>query len=160
MNKALFLDRDGVVNREKGDYIYKMEEFDILPDVPSALKQAKEKGYKIIVITNQGGIAKGIYGAEIVEEMHDVLNEKLASFGVVIDEIYYCKHNNLVGKCICRKPDSNMLEKAIARFNIDPSQSLMIGDRQRDVDAANKVGVRGILITANAGIADIVSKLP
>ena len=159
MKKALFLDRDGVPNRERGDYTYLLADFEVLPDVVDALKLAKKKGYLLIVISNQGGIAKGIYDQNQVEKLHEVLKEKLAKVDVHFDEIYYCQHHNAVGKCLCRKPDSLMLEKAIARFDIDSATSVLIGDSQRDVDAAYKVGVQGFMIEPNSGILKIVEGL-
>lgn len=159
MSKALFLDRDGVLNRERGDYTYSIEDFEVLPDVPEALKLAQDKGYLLIVISNQGGVAKGIFTQERVEVLHGMLREKLAESNVVLDEVYYCTHHDEVGKCICRKPNAGMLEKAIARFGVDASKSLMIGDSPRDVAAAEKAGVEGVLIESNAGILNIVKKL-
>lgn len=159
MSKALFLDRDGVLNLERGDYTYSIEDFEVLPDVAEALQLAKNKGYLLIVISNQGGIAKGIFTQERVEVLHGMLIRELASSGVHFDEIYYCTHHNEVGKCICRKPNSGMLEKAIARFDIDVSQSIMIGDSPRDVAVAEKAGVQGVLIESNSGIFEIVKNL-
>ena len=159
MRKALFLDRDGVLNKERGDYTYSIEDFEVLQDVTDALKVAQDKGYLLIVISNQGGVAKGIFTQERVEVLHGMLTDELARADVKFDEVYYCTHHDHIGKCICRKPDSGMLEKAIARFDIDVSQSVMIGDSARDVAAAEKAGVQGILIESNSGIFEIVSKL-
>ncbi len=159
MDKALFLDRDGVLNRERGTYTFDLENFEVLPEVPAALKLAQVKGYKLIVISNQGGIAKGIFTQQRVEELHAKLIATLAENSVSLVEIYYCPHHDEVGKCICRKPDSQMLEKAIAKFGIDATKSVMIGDSQRDVDAAKKAGVNGILISSNDGILEIVKAL-
>ncbi|MDB4655407.1 HAD family hydrolase [Flavobacteriales bacterium] len=159
MRKALFLDRDGVLNRERGDYTYSIEDFEVLPDVPEALKIARTKGFMLIVISNQGGIAKQIFTEERVEVLHKLLCDKLAEDGIEFDEVYYCQHHSDIGKCICRKPNSLMLEKAIARFGINPANSAMIGDSQRDVDAAKKAGVKGFLIDSNSGILEIVKGL-
>ena len=159
MNKALFLDRDGVLNRERGDYTYSIEDFEILPEVIPALKLAREKGYLLIVISNQGGVAKGIFTVERVEVLHAILNSELAENALYFDEIYYCQHHDEVGKCLCRKPRSLMLEKAIARFKIKPSLSVMIGDSPRDVEAATNAGIRGVLINSNDGILNIVEAL-
>jgi len=159
MKKALFLDRDGVLNRERGDYTFSVEDFEVLPDVAESLKLAKQKGYLLIVISNQGGIAKGLFDPKRVEKLHQMMVDELANADVYFDEIYYCQHHTEVGKCICRKPNSLMLEKAIARLDIDVEKSVMIGDSQRDVDAASKVGVQGFLIESNSGILKIVQGL-
>ncbi len=159
MNKALFLDRDGVLNRERDQYTYKLEDFEVLPDVVESVRLAKEKGYLVIVISNQGGIAKGIFDQERVEKLHGIIEDELQKHDLRFDEIYYCQHHDEVGRCICRKPDSLMLEKAMARFKIDPKRSVMIGDSPRDVQAAVKVGVQGIQINSNAGILEIVKEL-
>lgn len=159
MNKALFLDRDGVINRERGTYTHALENFEILPEVADALKLARSNGFLLIVISNQGGIAKGIYSKEQVELLHDHLQAELEDSGVHLDEIYYCPHHNAVGKCLCRKPGSLMLEKAIARFNINPLKSVLIGDNQRDIDAAVNAGVRGILVESNSGILNEIRAL-
>ncbi|MEO6883174.1 MAG: HAD family hydrolase [Bacteroidia bacterium] len=154
-NKAVFLDRDGVLNREKGDYIYALEEFEILPEVLETLLFWQEKKYIFVVITNQGGINKGIYGHEDVEKLHDFLKNKLAEKNIFIHEIYYCPHHPDQTNCICRKPDSLLVEKGLARFNIDASKSFFIGDKLRDVQAAEKAGVKGILIEANSPLSEV-----
>ncbi|MDP6908613.1 MAG: HAD family hydrolase [Flavobacteriales bacterium] len=159
MKKALFLDRDGVLNREVGDYTFRVDDFEILPDVIPALKLAKEKGYLLIVISNQGGIARKIFTHDDVRSVHGKLLQTLEDTGIELQEIFYCPHHDMVGKCLCRKPDSLMLEKAIARFNIDRTNSVFIGDSQRDVDAALKVGVKGFLINSNQGFLKIVEDL-
>ena len=87
MKKALFLDRDGVLNRERGDYTYSVEDFDVLPDVSAAIKLARQKGYLIIVISNQGGIAKGLFDENRVEKLHEIMRDELAEDGVSFDAI-------------------------------------------------------------------------
>lgn len=160
MRKALFLDRDGVLNRERGSYTFQPADFELLPDVVAALKKAKSKGYMLIVISNQGGIAKGIYSKKEVETLHESMKVHLRDAGVEIDEIYYCPHHPEHGKCLCRKPQPLMLQKALARFGIDASRSWMIGDGQRDVEAASAAGVKGIKIESNSGILEICENLP
>lgn len=158
MNKAIFLDRDGIINVEIGDYIKRFEDFTLIPHLGEALSILKSKGYIFVVITNQGGLAKNLYSTEELDKMHDYLVEEMRKFEVKFEEIYYCPHHpDYNGKCLCRKPGSQMIEKAIARFNIDPSQSYFIGDKQRDVDAGAAVGVKGILVESNPDLLKLVS---
>lgn len=147
MNKAIFLDRDGVLNHEIHDYICRMEDFEVLEYQIPPLKKLYDEGYMLIVITNQGGIALKRYTEETLGSMHKVLGEKFEAQGALITHAYYCPHHPTVtGDCECRKPKSGMLLEAIATYNIDPSLSVMIGDKPRDVEAANGAGVKGILI--------------
>jgi D-glycero-D-manno-heptose 1,7-bisphosphate phosphatase len=149
MNKAIFLDRDGVINTERG-YTHKLEDFVILPDLVENLQLYLKKGYLLIVVSNQSGVAKGLYTQSDVETIHSFLTNELTKSNIHLSEIYYCVHHPDVSRCICRKPDSLFVEKALARFNIDPSKSYFIGDKDRDVEAAEKAGVKGILIKANS----------
>lgn len=157
MKKAVFLDRDGVINRELGDYVCRFEDFDILQHNFKPLKELQERGYLIIVITNQGGLAKGWYSTETLDQMHDKLRKTYAENGIDLKEIYYCRHHpEYNGKCLCRKPGSLMLEKAAARFGIDVSKSYFIGDRERDVIAGEAAGVTGILIDSDQPISEVL----
>ena len=159
MNKAVLLDRDGVLNHERGDYVYKEEHFIILPDVVPALKLLQEKGYILIIISNQSGIAKGIFSIADVEKLHKHLLNHLKENGIDIKEVYYCPHHPEFGECICRKPDSLNVEKALARFNIDRTKSFFIGDKERDVLAGKKVGVEGILIESNTSLVEAIQPI-
>lgn len=156
LRPALFLDRDGVINRERGEHTWRMEDFEILPGVPEALALAQAAGHVLVVITNQSGIGLGLYGHADVEKAHRYLREMLAASGVVLADVLYCPHHPDGGRCICRKPGSLLIEKAIARHGIDPGRSLFIGDRERDIQAAAAVGVRGLLIPANAPLLPLV----
>jgi D-glycero-D-manno-heptose 1,7-bisphosphate phosphatase len=159
VKKALFLDRDGVVNREHG-FTFEPSRFEILPDLVEALCLARDKGYKLIIVSNQSGIAKGLYTAAHVEILHEILVKEVGTAGVKFDEIYYCVHHPDVTRCICRKPDSLFVEKALARFDLDPAACYFIGDKERDVQAAEKAGVKGVLIPANTSILGIVKLFP
>lgn len=153
--KAVFLDRDGVINVERG-YTHKLEDFVILPDLMDVLKILKSKGYLLIVVSNQSGIAKGLYKQSDVEVLHAFMTKEFTKNGIKISEIYYCVHHPDISRCICRKPDSLFVEKALARFDINPSMSYFIGDKERDTAAAEKAGVKGILIEANSSMKTIL----
>lgn len=159
MNKALFLDRDGVINHDPGDYTFTVEEFIILPTVIDALKLAQDKGYKIIIITNQGGIAKGLYTHDTVHEIHEKLYRACEEKDVHITAIYYSPDHPDFSNSLTRKPESLMMERAIARYAIDTTKSVMIGDRDRDIECAAKVGVRGIKVPTNSDLLDFVKTL-
>lgn len=160
MNKAVFLDRDGIINVEIGDYIKRFEDFTLTKQLGEGLKMLQDMGFLLIIITNQGGLAKNLYTVQELDKMHDFLKQEMQKFNVHFTEIYHCPHHpDYNGKCLCRKPDSQMLEKAIARFNIDPTQSYFIGDKQRDVDAGEKVGVKGILVEANTPMVEVIPLL-
>ena len=156
--KAVFLDRDGVINVERG-YTHKLEDFVILPDLMEVLQLLQKKGYLLIVISNQSGIAKGLYKQSEVEVLHKFMTDEFAKNGIRLSEIYYCVHHPDVSNCICRKPDSLFVEKALARFDIDAAESFFIGDKERDTEAAEKAGVKGILIEANISLKTILDQI-
>lgn len=157
--KAVFLDRDGVINYDPGDYTYRVEDFHIIDGVDKALQLLHQMGYLLIVITNQGGIAKGLYTAEDVNLVHDHLYKKCIDFGAPLTDIFYSPHHDTIGRSISRKPGSLMIERAIARHGIDPSRSVMVGDKPSDVEAAAKCGIRGVQIPRNASLLDYVDSL-
>lgn len=152
-NKAIFLDRDGVINHDPGDYTKSVSEFEILPGVLDTLKEWYQLGYKLIVITNQGGLAKGLYTVDDVEAMHQYFQGNCVMHGFEIEAFYYCPHHEAHnGKCLCRKPGSLMIEKALHKFNINAELSLMFGDRDRDIVCAENAGVKGFKINTNSSI--------
>jgi D-glycero-D-manno-heptose 1,7-bisphosphate phosphatase len=161
MNKAIFLDRDGVINREYNrGYTYTVEAFIINDDVMQALTVFKQRGYKLILITNQSGISKDIYKHEDVVKTHNYLIDELKKHALQLDAIYYCPHHpDFDGNCLCRKPDSGMLEKAMARFEIDPQQSYFIGDAKRDIEAGKKAGLQTIFIESNAPLMPLLDQI-
>lgn len=149
MIKLILLDRDGVINKELGGYVTNPDDFELLPHVIPNLIKLKNAGIKVAVITNQGGIAKGLYSHQILADIHAKLNKSLLEHGLAFDEIYYCPHHPDFGKCLCRKPASIMVEKALARYGVNASEAIMIGDTQRDVDAANAAGVKATKVESN-----------
>lgn len=155
MNRAIFLDRDGVINKDNPQFTYTIEGFIFNEGIFEALKLFHSKGFIFIIITNQSGIARKIYGHKEVAIVHNYMLSEFEKHGIKISEVYYCPHLPAISNCLCRKPDSISLEKAIARFNIDVQSSYFIGDRQRDADAAIKVGVKSILIEENTNLNQI-----
>jgi D-glycero-D-manno-heptose 1,7-bisphosphate phosphatase len=155
-NKAVFLDRDGVLNKEMGDYVCRIEDFHVL-DNARALKELQDKGYLLLVATNQGGLAKGWYSEDDLAKMHQKLKEFYKANGVEITDIFYCPHHpDFTGDCDCRKPKPGLLLQGIAKYNIDPAKSYFIGDRERDVEAGTAAGVKGILINSDQPISEVL----
>ncbi len=154
MRKGLFLDRDGVINREHGAHTARFEDFEVLPGVPEAIAAATKAGWVVVVITNQSGIDLGLYDHATVERIHAHLIDLLKQHGTGLADIFYCPHHPQHGRCLCRKPGGLLLQRAAARHGLDLGASVMIGDRERDVEAAVSVGAEGILVPANARLMD------
>jgi len=159
LRKAVFLDRDGVLNRERGEHTWRMQDFEVLPGVPEALRRLHDAGWMLVVVSNQSGIGLGLYGHAEVEALHGYLHDRLAEQGVALDAVYYCPHHPTKGRCLCRKPGGLLLEKAMARFGIEAGRSWFIGDRERDVEAARAVGVRPVLVPSNAPLKEVVDQI-
>lgn len=152
MQKIIFLDRDGVINVERGEYTFNIEDFVFVDGLFSALKKLQQNGFEFIVITNQGGISKGIYTHQHVLQINHLMQEEFKKYQLDLLDIYYCPHHSDVENCICRKPNSLMLEKAIATYDVDTIKSYFIGDSDRDIEAAQKVGVKGIKVNKNSDL--------
>ena len=159
MNKAVFLDRDGVINRKGSSYyVFREEEFFLNKGVTDALRYFISKGYLLIIITNQGGIAKGIFTVSHLEKLHNFMINKLKASDIELTDIFYCPHHPDVSQCQCRKPGTLLLEQAIARYEIDPKKSFLIGDSEIDIQAAKKMGIKAILIPTNGNMMNIVEE--
>jgi D-glycero-D-manno-heptose 1,7-bisphosphate phosphatase len=155
--KAVFLDRDGVINKELGNYVCKFEDFEILTHNYEALRELQNRGYLILVATNQGGLAKGWYSEETLKQMHDHLSADYLANGITISGFYYCPHHpDFTGDCDCRKPKPGMLLKGIKDHNLDAAASYFIGDKFTDVEAAEAAGVNGIKIEIDQPIGEIL----
>ncbi|MDO8469642.1 MAG: HAD family hydrolase [bacterium] len=158
--KAVFLDRDGTINREV-NVLRDVRQLRLLPGAAKAIKKLNQLRLLVVVITNQPVIARGWLTEKEVEYIHDVLIRRLAKRGAKIDAIYYCPHHpnaNLKKyriRCRCRKPGIGMIQKAVREFGIDPRASWVIGDSGRDVAAGKKAGVRTILVATGYGGKDI-----
>lgn len=159
MRKVIFLDRDGVINNNSLYYTYRCEDFIINAGVIESLQILSKKGFEFIIITNQSGISKGIYSKINVESVHQYLVKELNKSGISILEIYYCTHHSDVESCLCRKPNPLLIEKSIARFQIDRSQSYFIGDQQRDADTAIAANIKPVLIEPNSDLRNVIDKI-
>jgi len=154
MHKAVFIDRDGVINNDEGHYyVYRVEDFKINKHIVDGFQMLHEAGYKLIIITNQGGVAKGQYTEEDVKKVHDYFIDQMAQQDIPITAIYYCPHHNSVSECDCRKPKPGMIHRAIREHQIDANQSFLIGDSVRDIQAGEAAGLKACFkIDANASI--------
>ena len=158
-NKAIFLDRDGLLNNNsKRYYIHRIQDFELNPGVINCLKHFYEKAYLLIVITNQGGVAKKKYKKLDVEILHLHLTKLLKNEGIELTDIYYCPHHSDISKCLCRKPESLLFEKALATYQLNPALCYMIGDSDRDIEASEKVGIKGIKVPSNSDLFSELSK--
>jgi len=144
--KAAFFDRDGTINVDV-NYLHKPEDLVFIDGMPDFIHKWNQWGYKVIVVTNQAGIARGMYTEEDMRALHRHMNERLAEWGAHIDAFYHCPHHpKFTGACSCRKPEPGMLEKAIYEFDLDPAQCIMFGDKPWDVEAAQRCGVIGVQV--------------
>ena len=156
MEKIVFLDRDGTINEEV-NYLHRTEDLKFLPGVPEALRLLKEAGFKLVVVTNQAGVARGYYTCADVEHLHAYMNEELKKYGAEIDAFYYCPHHPVHGigpykiQCQCRKPGTGMFEMAGGRFDVDKAHSFMVGDKLLDVEAGKNYGLTSILVGTGYG---------
>lgn len=148
-NKAVFLDRDGTINVEI-EYLHEPNKFRFIKRVPDALKLLKEKGYYLIIVTNQGAIGKGMYKIKDMELTHEHMIKELSKKNIRLDGIEYCPHK-AEDNCECRKPNPGMILNAAKKYDIDLSASWMIGDKLSDIIAGNKAGTKTILVFTGYG---------
>ena len=144
--KAFFFDRDGIINQERGTYTYQLQDFIILPHVLDVLLCLKNLNFKLIIITNQAGISKGFYTKYEMNACHDFLQKKS---NYIIDDFYYAPLHPEVSESLSRKPDSLLFEKAIAKYDLSVGESYMIGDKERDLIPARKLGISTIILGNN-----------
>lgn len=144
--KAAFIDRDGVLNEERA-FVHRVEDFEFVPGAVEALRALQAAGYLLVVITNQSGIARGLYSEADYLELTAHMRERLHAAGVRLDAVEYCPHladapvERYRMDCDCRKPKPGMLRRAIDALDIDAAASFLVGDRQSDVDAGRRAGV-------------------
>ncbi len=147
MNKALFLDRDGVINIDYG-HVHSRERFKFIEGIFELCKIFQNLGYLIIVITNQAGIGKGYYTEETFNELNEWMILKFNEAGVTIMKTYYCPHVP-EDNCFCRKPNPGMIIKAMNEYKIDLSKSFFIGDKESDIEAGKKAGIQNLVLFKN-----------
>jgi D-glycero-D-manno-heptose 1,7-bisphosphate phosphatase len=143
----VFLDRDGILNRKppEGEYVTSWEQFQLLPGVEDAIAAINRSHRKAIVVTNQRGVALGLYSLDDLARMHEQLRDRLAARGAHLDAIYVCPHQS--GQCNCRKPLTGLFEQAFRDFpKANPANSVMIGDSLRDIEAGHRLGMRTVLV--------------
>jgi D-glycero-D-manno-heptose 1,7-bisphosphate phosphatase len=158
--KAVFLDRDGTLNKDTS-YLIDFEHFELLPGVENALHIFQDLGYRLFVVSNQSGVARGYFTFEQVEALHKRITEYLGSKGIVIEEIAFCPHH-VEGKvaeftleCDCRKPMPGMLLRLQNKYDLDLKQSYMVGDKRSDAETGVKAGATGVWLTGAAGAGDV-----
>lgn len=155
-SRAVFLDRDGVLTRERHDYVKIPNELEILPGVETSLREIQKMGFRIVIITNQSVIGRGLTTHNEMSRIHKKLRAELAGLGCRIDGIYYCPHRPDEG-CDCRKPAPGMILKAVKELGIDMAGSWMIGDKETDLEAAKRAGCHGLRVPTNgSGLAEAV----
>ena len=148
--RALFLDRDGIINIDHG-YVYKVEDFKFVEGIFELVRLFTDAGYLIFVVTNQSGIGRGYYTEKDFTILTELMKEKFLKNNIKIEEVYYCPHAPEVG-CICRKPQTGMINKALENYDIDLYQSWMIGDKQSDIALATNAGIGKSIYIGNKNI--------
>lgn len=153
---TVFLDRDGTLNEEV-HYLHRPEDLHLLPGAAQAIRRWNQAGFRVVVVTNQAGVARGYYQEEDVEELHRYMNRVLAEEGARIDRFYYCPHHPEygIGKykavCRCRKPDVGMFEQADKDEAVDKAHSYMVGDKWIDIEAGYRFGLHTALVGTGYG---------
>lgn len=152
MQKAVFFDRDGTINIEK-NYMFRIEDFEYLPRAKEGMKMLQDAGYKLIIVTNQSGIARGYYTEDDYIKLNNWMLEDLRKSGIDIVGTYYCPHHPAAKidkykcECMCRKPGIALFEKAISEHSIDVQRSFAIGDKMRDLSICKRyTGINGFLL--------------
>jgi D-glycero-D-manno-heptose 1,7-bisphosphate phosphatase len=159
MVRAVFLDRDGVIAEEVG-YLKDVSELRLIPDSSRAVHLLNETGMKVILITNQSGVARGYFSEGVIREIHQAMEKQLSEERAFIDAIYYCPHHpegtieQYAIQCNCRKPGLGMLAQAAQDHDIDLKHSYLVGDKLSDVECAQRAGMRSILVLTGYGMGE------
>jgi len=165
MNRAVFLDRDGTVTEEVG-YLTSLDLLRLIRGAGKAIKRLNEAGFKVVLVTNQSGVARGYFPESLVDDAHILLRRMLMEDGALLDGIYYCPHHPTAGKekytivCDCRKPGTGLLDRAAEDLAIDLKRSFMVGDKWSDVELGHRAGMRSILVRTGFSPNDPGNKRP
>ncbi len=158
LHKAIFFDRDGVINKERKDYVKTVAELEIFPNIVIPIKKLIKMGFLIVVITNQSAINRGFTTHHDVSDIHSRIQQFLQKNDARIDKFYYCPHKP-DEHCVCRKPNPGLILRAVSELKIDLQKSWMIGDNETDVEAAVKAGCKYYKINSNDELPVIVDKI-
>lgn len=162
--RAVFMDRDGTVSDEVG-YINHIDRYRMLPRSAEAIRRINEAGFLAFVITNQSGVARGLFEESLIHEVHSTLTRWLGDAGAHLDGIYYCPHHPREGsppwrqECDCRKPKPGLLVRAAREHDVDLSASYMVGDTVLDIEAARNAGATGVLVLTGYGKGDLTYRM-
>jgi len=154
-NKALFVDRDGVVNKDFG-YVHKKEQLKFVEGIFKLCRKASKLDYKVIIVTNQAGIGRGYYSEDDFKNFMEIIKLKFISKGITIDAVYFCPHhpehglNRYKKNCAFRKPNPGMIIKALNDFDLDASKCVMVGDRITDIQAGQQSGIKKLFMLTNS----------
>ncbi|MFC4558292.1 D-glycero-alpha-D-manno-heptose-1,7-bisphosphate 7-phosphatase [Virgibacillus kekensis] len=153
MNRGMFLDRDGVINEvlsKRVKFVNKPNDFYLLEGVGEAVKQFNDLGFRVFVVTNQGGIGLGYMKETALAEVHKKMRSELETFEARIDDIAYCPHKPHAN-CACRKPKPQLIFDLAEKHNVDLAESFMVGDRQPDIEAGKEAGTKTVLVGSREG---------
>lgn len=146
----VILDRDGVINYDSAEYIKSPSEWIPYPSSLKAIAQLKNTGHQVVVATNQSGVGRGYYSLEMLHKIHEKMQDALKAYGVTLDGIYFCPHTP-DDQCACRKPKPGMLLQIARDFNVDLAQAILVGDSLRDIQAAQAVNCKAVLVKTGKG---------
>jgi D-glycero-D-manno-heptose 1,7-bisphosphate phosphatase len=164
MNRAVFIDRDGVITQEPPYYAHKLSELKFVSKAAHAIGLLNKNGFVVIIVSNQAGIAHGYYREEDAMLFNQAVEEHLSKMGAHIDATYYCPHHPEAKieryrvKCYCRKPEPGMLTRAGKELNLDLKQSFMVGDKLSDMEAGKRVGCKTIMVKTGQGVEELKAK--
>jgi len=165
MRPAVFIDRDGTINEQRG-YINHISQFVLLPGVGKAISLLNKNNHTVVITSNQSGVARGYFPIQLVKEIHELMELKLTKDNAHIDRIYFCPHHpdgvvpEYSRECDCRKPNTGLIKKAKAELDIDMETSYVIGDRLLDIEFANNANLPGILVLTGYGKGELKYVVP